>query len=76
MGTNSQYPQPSPYATLHQRVEKQWTIVGVVFTNKLVRGIPAVLSLRLCIDSIADLKIMSAVLPSRNITEFKRAREG
>ena len=76
MGPNSHHPQLSPYATLRQRVEKQRTIVGVVFKNKLVRDIPAVLSLRLCIDSIADLKIMSAVLPSRNITEFQQAREG
>jgi hypothetical protein len=76
MGTESHHPQLSPYATLRQRVEKQRTIVGVVFTNKLVRGIPAVLSLRLCIDRIANLKTTSAVLPSEKITEFQRAREG
>lgn len=76
MGPNSHHPQPSPYATLRQRVEKQRTTVGVVFTNKLVRGIPAVLSLRLRIDRIANLKITSAVQPSRSITEFQWARGG
>jgi hypothetical protein len=76
MGPNSHHPQLSPYATLRQRVEKQRTIVGVVFTNKLVRGIPAVLSLRPCIDRIANLKITSAVQPSRSITELQQAREG